>query len=162
MSTRLVPGDWVDPATGAPLGEATLLDRIGRERVVLAGERHDDAAIHHWQAYVARLLHDRHGCDRAGRMAVGFEMFPTRVQPVLDAWTRGAIPSLEGFLEAVDWKAVWGFDPELYLPLIRFCRRPPPNLLPNAPEKFTSGAPDFVHKSINKILDFEVIFIEEY
>ena len=27
------------------------------------------------------------------------------------------------FLEKVEWKNVWGYDPELYLPLFHFCRQ---------------------------------------
>src|SRR5690606_25743017 len=54
-------------------------------------------------------------------LAVGFEMFPRRVQPVLDEWVAGDL-DLDAFLEKVEWKTVWGFPPELYLPIFHFCR----------------------------------------
>jgi len=54
-------------------------------------------------------------------MALGFEMFPRRVQPVLDRWSGGELDEAS-FLAEVDWPRIWGFDPELYLPLFRFAQ----------------------------------------
>ena len=48
------------------------------KRVVLLGETHDIAEIHRWQLHVTAFLH-----MLRPQMAVGFEMFPLRVQPVL-------------------------------------------------------------------------------
>jgi uncharacterized iron-regulated protein len=56
-----------------------------------------------------------------GGLAVGFEMFPRRVQPVLDAWVAGSLDEAE-FLAGTGWAEVWGFDPGLYMPVFRLCR----------------------------------------
>lgn len=86
------------------------------KRVVLLGESHDRADIHRWQASVcASLLAHR------DRIAVGFEMFPRRVQPVLDQWVAGALRP-EEFMVNAEWKSVWGLAAELYMPLFDFCR----------------------------------------
>jgi hypothetical protein len=54
-------------------------------------------------------------------MAIGFESFPRRVQPVLDAWIAGELTTKQ-FLERVEWEKVWNFPPELYVPLFEFAR----------------------------------------
>ncbi len=54
-------------------------------------------------------------------MVLGFEMFPRRVQPVLDRWVAGELTEAQ-FLQQSDWANVWGFDPALYLPLFHFAR----------------------------------------
>lgn len=108
---------WLDPATGRPVPQAEVLARAAARPVVLLGETHDVAEIHRWQLAVATYLHGLHP-----RMAIGFEMFPRRLQPVLDRWVEGAYTTAE-FLEAATWFEVWGFDPELYLPLFHFCRQ---------------------------------------
>jgi hypothetical protein len=54
-------------------------------------------------------------------MVLGFEMFPRRVQPVLDRWSKGEL-SESDFLREVDWAQIWGFAAELYLPLFTFFR----------------------------------------
>jgi uncharacterized iron-regulated protein len=41
-------------------------------------------------------------------MVLGFEMFPRRVQPVLDRWSKGEL-SESDFLREVDWAQIWGF-----------------------------------------------------
>jgi hypothetical protein len=54
-------------------------------------------------------------------MAIGFEMFPRRVQPALDQWVAGELGEQE-FLRQSEWNKVWGYDPQLYLPLFHFAR----------------------------------------
>jgi len=110
-------GQWLDPARGAVISHVDLLAELALQDVVLLGETHDRFDIHRWQLHVAAgLLAVR------GNIALGFEMFPRRVQPVLDAWVAGEYDTAQ-FIEAVEWKTVWGFDAALYLPLFQFCRQ---------------------------------------
>lgn len=108
---------WMDPTTGALLDAGPLMRRLATRRAVLLGERHDVAEIHRWQLQVVTCLH----LLQPG-LAVGFEMFPRRLQPVLDRWVEGAFTT-EEFLREVEWEKVWGFPPEIYLPLFHFCRQ---------------------------------------
>ncbi|WEK04414.1 MAG: ChaN family lipoprotein [Candidatus Devosia phytovorans] len=110
------PGTWLDGETGAVLDHASLMVHMAQRRVVLLGETHDRYDIHRWQLHVcAGLL--AHRTD----IALGFEMFPLRCQPVLDRWVDGAL-DVPSFLEQAEWETVWRFDPALYLPLFHFCR----------------------------------------
>jgi uncharacterized iron-regulated protein len=84
--------------------------------VVLLGESHDVAEHHRWQLHTLAALHAQHPA-----MAIGFEMFPRRVQPVLDQWVAGELTEAQ-FLERVHWSQVWGFDAALYLPLFHYAR----------------------------------------
>lgn len=111
------PATWLDAATGKKISHQTLMAEMARKRVVLLGETHDRFDIHRWQLNVASGLL-AHRSD----IAVGFEMFPRRCQPVLDRWVAGEL-SVHDFLEGAEWETVWRFDPELYLPLFHFCRQ---------------------------------------
>jgi uncharacterized iron-regulated protein len=91
--------------------------RLSKRSVVLLGENHDNAEHHRWQLQMLAALH-AHQPD----MVVGFEMFPRRVQPALDRWAAGALDT-QTFLKNSDWQTVWGFKPELYLPLFHFVRQ---------------------------------------
>ncbi|HEY5795249.1 MAG TPA: ChaN family lipoprotein [Bosea sp. (in: a-proteobacteria)] len=108
---------WLCPGTGVVLAQGGLMHAMAAKRVVLLGESHDIAEIHRWQLHVTAFLH-----LLRPNMAVGFEMFPRRVQSVLDAWVDGSMDT-ETFLERCEWRQVWGFEPELYLPLFHFCRQ---------------------------------------
>lgn len=109
-------GTWIDPADGALLDQRALMQRLAGRQAVLLGETHDVAEIHRWQTHVVAHLQ-----MLRPDIAVGFEMFPRRVQPVLDRWVDGALGTA-AFLEEVGWREVWGFPPELYLPLFHLCR----------------------------------------
>lgn len=108
---------WIDPSSGRELDERSLMREMATRQVVLLGETHTVAEIHRWQLHVATVL-------RFIRpdIAVGFEMFPRRVQPVLDEWVAGELGS-RAFLEKVDWENNWGYDAQLYFPLFHFCRQ---------------------------------------
>ncbi len=84
--------------------------------VVLLGERHDEAADHRWELAVVRRLYAANP-----DMILGFEMFPRRCQYVLNEWVAGDLSEAE-LLKQTDWKHVWGFDPDYYLPVFRFAR----------------------------------------
>lgn len=109
------PSGWSAPG-GKILAGELLLDQIATQSVVLLGEQHDQAAHHRWQLDTLRELH-----QRRPQMIIGLEMFPRRVQAALDAWVRGEL-SEDEFLRQSDWKAVWGFDPALYMDIFRFAR----------------------------------------
>lgn len=109
-------GTWIDPADGAILDQRALMERMGGMEAVLLGETHNVAEIHRWQAHViAHLQMVR------PNVAVGFEMFPRRLQPVLDRWVAGELTT-EAFIEQSEWWEVWGFPPEIYLPIFHLCR----------------------------------------
>ncbi len=110
-------GCWLQPDTGLILKQVPFLQEMASKQVVLLGERHDIAEIHRWQLHVANYLH-----AYQPNMVMGFEMFPASLQPVLDEWVSGLL-STEAFLKQTDWAKIWGFPPEIYLPLFHFCRQ---------------------------------------
>ena len=110
------PKTWVQPGEGATLDDASLFRSLAEHRVVLLGERHDSYAHHAWQLETLRRLHAQHG-----DLVIGMEMFPRRVQGVLDRWVAGEL-STEQFLIDSDWFNVWSLDPDLYLDILHYAR----------------------------------------
>jgi uncharacterized iron-regulated protein len=95
---------------------AELIAGMARRDVVLLGEAHDENDHHRWQLHTLAALH-----VQRPNMVIGFEMFPRRVQPVLDKWVAGEL-SVQQFLAQTEWEKVWNTPPELYLPLFQFAR----------------------------------------
>jgi uncharacterized iron-regulated protein len=83
---------------------------------VLLGEQHDEPDHHQWQLQTLSALHAVRPVT-----AIGFESFPRRIQPVLDAWVAGEL-SPKQFLERSEWEKVWSFPAELYMPIFEFAR----------------------------------------
>ncbi|ETR76670.1 pdz/dhr/glgf family protein [Afipia sp. P52-10] len=110
-------GAWLDPVSGREIAPDALFQDLANGRVILLGEQHTVYEIHRWQLHVATVLH-----FLQPNLAVGFEMFPRRVQPILDAWVAGELNTAQ-FLDKVEWTTVWGYDADLYLPLFHFCRQ---------------------------------------
>lgn len=111
-------GQWLVPGGSQPRPSPgpEVLARAAEAQVVLLGETHDSAEDHRWQLHTLAQLHARRPA-----LAVGFEMFPRRLQPVLDRWVAGELTEQE-FLKAAEWDKVWGFDARDYLPLFHYAR----------------------------------------
>ncbi len=109
------PGVWAG-ADARPLDAGALLRRAAAAPAVLLGERHDSPEHHRWQLHTLAALHALNP-----NLAVGMEMFPRRVQPALDRWSAGLTSEAE-FLKESDWRTVWGYDAQLYLPILHFAR----------------------------------------
>jgi uncharacterized iron-regulated protein len=112
----MAPGAWFDPATGETLAFPGLIDRFAERPVVLLGESHASAEDHRWQLQVLAALFARNP-----DLTIGFEAFPRRLQPVLDRWVSGKL-SRKQFLADSEWEDVWGFPPDLYMPIFHFAR----------------------------------------
>lgn len=112
------PATWQRLGGARPMAAApdALLDEIAKRDVVLLGELHEDADHHRWQLDTLAALH-----SRRPDMVIGFEMFPRRVQPVLDRWVAGDLTP-EQLLAQTRWDEVWNVPAELYLPLFEFAR----------------------------------------
>lgn len=114
----LSPGQWYTPAGERTVAIAlpTLLKNLAATRVVLLGERHDDADHHRWQLQVIAALH-----AQQPNLVIGIEMLPRRAQPVLDQWVAGQLTESD-LLTRTEWARVWGFDASMYLPILHFAR----------------------------------------
>lgn len=108
---------WINPNNGELLNKIEFLKNMAKKQVILLGETHDIAEIHRWQLAVSNYIH-----AYQPKLLMGFEMFPSSKQEILDKWCEGKYTS-EEFLQAVEWEKVWNFPPELYLPLFNFCRQ---------------------------------------
>lgn len=128
----LTSGKRLQPTLPAgPLSEAASSD------VVLLGEQHDQDDHHRWQLQVLAALH-----AQRPDMAIGFEMFPRRLQPVLDRWVAGQL-SVREFITQAEWEQVWNFPPQLYLPLFEFARiNRIPMIALNVDQKLTRAIAD--------------------
>ena len=107
---------WLDPASGKVIAPQGLFARIADSKIVLLGEVHTSKAHHIWQHYMLAALH-----SRKPDTIVGMEMLPRRVPPALDAWSAGKLDEAS-FLQQSEWADLWGYDPALYLPLLRLAR----------------------------------------
>ena len=111
-------GRWLSIGSGAPRFDVgpQIISNAARQDVVLLGEQHDIEDHHRWQLQMLAALH-----AQRPNMVIGFEMFPRRVQPVLDKWVAGSLTAQE-FLQQAEWDKVWSFAPQIYMPLFEFAR----------------------------------------
>ncbi len=107
---------WVNGKTGEITSSDDVILDCLQQSIILLGENHDRFDHHEWQLSVLKGI-----LSHKNNLAVGFEMFPKRVQPILDLWTSGSINE-EEFLRQSEWDKIWGFDSDLYMPLFQFCR----------------------------------------
>ncbi|MFM9110788.1 MAG: ChaN family lipoprotein, partial [Prochlorococcaceae cyanobacterium] len=96
--------------------QARLLAAAQALDVLLLGEIHTSSADHAWQLASLRAL-----VERRPRLALGLEMVPAARQAALDRFSAGRSDEAT-LLKEVGWAEVWGHDPELYLPLLRWAR----------------------------------------
>ncbi len=165
----LVPGAWVRPDGAAPQRvEGTgLIAAMAQRAVVLLGEQHDDMDHHRWQLQTLAALH-----AQRPDLVIGFEMFPRRVQAVLDRWVAGELTESE-FLAQSGWSKVWSMPAELYLPLFHFARmnRIPmlalniePTLTRTIAEKGWAGVPEGQREGVGQaappLADYEDFLFE--
>jgi len=116
--TCLHPAAWTMLEGDEPhrASATAVLAGAAKRDVVLLGEQHDADDDHRWQLQVLAALH-----AQRPNMVIGFEMFPRRVQPVLDSWVAGNL-TVRQLLEQSEWDSVWKLPAELYLPLFQFAR----------------------------------------
>ena len=114
-ATCPAPGEWRD-ASGQRLSPDRLFEEAAGAQVVLLGERHDRMEHHRWQLHTLAALH-----ARRPDMVIGLEMLPRESQSALDAWVAGELDE-QAFLTESDWNRAWGFDADLYLPILHFAR----------------------------------------
>ena len=99
----------------AALQQSDLLQRAPELDVLMLGEIHTSSADHEWQLRTLERL------SLQRQLVLALEMIPTARQPVLNRFNNGEI-DLATLLKEVDWASVWGHDPELYVPLLRWAR----------------------------------------
>lgn len=110
-------GRWIEPGKSRPAKSADIIEEAADRRIVLLGERHDQAEHQRWALHTIAALH-----SRQPEMALGFEAFPRRVQPVLDRWVAGQLDE-RAFLAEVEWYRIWGYDHEPYMAILHFARQ---------------------------------------
>lgn len=112
----VAPGTWLRMQDKRVLNNGEVLKYLSQQQAVLLGEHHDNPDHHRWQLQVIAGLY-----ALRQDLAIGFEMFPREVQPVLDKWVTGELSETE-FLKQVNWDGNWSFDPAFYLPIFNFAR----------------------------------------
>ena len=114
----LVPGQWATQVDAGfrTVTSAEVLAQARDAQFVLLGEAHDNADHHLWQLQSLGML-----LSARDKLVIGMEMFPRRVQPVLDRWIAGELTE-SALLQQTEWSQVWRFNPDLYLPILRFAR----------------------------------------
>ncbi len=110
------PGRYYNPAAQHATSIEETLRRVAKYRVVLLGEHHDNAEHHRWHLHTIAAL-----AALRPKIALGLEMVPRRLQPVLDQWTRGKLREAE-FIKQLGWDTIWSFDIQYYLPLFHLAR----------------------------------------
>lgn len=111
--------EWTAPAAGSFLAasgqilSAAEVIRLAMDRdFVLVGEGHTNPCDH---AAQARIIED---LVQAGqRLAIGLEMLPVTVQPVLDRFNARQITAANLGRE-VGWEKLWGYPYDQYLPIL--------------------------------------------
>ena len=101
------------PATPNP--EAILAD-LAQAQVVYLGETHDRPEDHAAQLTILQALHRQNP-----NLILGLEMFQRPFQGVIDRYLAGSIDETS-LRRDTEYDERWGFDWELYAPLLRFAQ----------------------------------------
>ena len=117
QETCIPENQWFSPSTGqiSPFDE--YLSHMPNKGIILLGEHHENAAHHQWQLNVLSALY-----KKESNMAIGLEMFPQYLQPVLDDWIDNKIDK-EAFIQQSQWNEIWAYEFSDYLPLFEFAQK---------------------------------------
>ena len=108
-----------------------ILVELAQADVIYLGETHTDVADHIAQLEIIMAMH------QAGDVAIGLEMFQRPFQSVLDQYIAGEITEAE-LVEQSEYETRWGFDWELYAPIVRYAQSNQiPLLALNTPREIT-------------------------
>ncbi|RJQ56709.1 MAG: PDZ domain-containing protein [Nitrospiraceae bacterium] len=104
----------VDVSTIRKLRE--IIDGVADKTIIYVGEEHDSFAHHAVQLDVIRGLHRKNK-----KIAIGMEMFQRPFQKALDRYIAGETDEPD-FLKESEYFKRWGFDYNLYKPVLDFAR----------------------------------------
>jgi uncharacterized iron-regulated protein len=93
-----------------------VMARVGSKEIVYVGETHDQFSHHLMELEIIKDLH-----RRGKEIAIGMEMFQRPFQKALDDYIEGRIDEKE-FLKKTQYFKRWGFDYNLYRPILQFAR----------------------------------------
>jgi beta-lactamase class A len=113
---QIAADEIVSARSGKPTPFARMIQEMKDSRFVYVGESHDNLTMHDIQFRVIQALHQR---DR--NIAVGLEMLPVDVQPVLDKWSQGLLTEDE-FLRDVRWYVHWNMNFGYYQKIFAFAK----------------------------------------
>ena len=94
-----------------------LISTLNGEKIIYVGEQHTKFSHHIVQLNIIKGLYKKHK-----KLAIGMEMFQRKFQPVIDKYINGEI-SEKQFLKETEYFKRWGFDYNLYKPIIDFARK---------------------------------------
>jgi len=93
-----------------------MMEHVAGKKIIYVGENHDQFSNHVMELEVMKDLH-----KRGKIIAIGMEMFQRPFQKVLDEYIEGKIDERE-FLKGTQYFKRWGFDYNLYRPILLFAR----------------------------------------
>jgi uncharacterized iron-regulated protein len=103
---------YIDGKSGKTLSFDQVHKRLTAADVVVVGEQHDQAAHHELQRRIVATM-----AGESPNLVVGMEMLTWPQQESLDKFNAGTLDA-DGLAREVDWKKSWGFDFEMYKPIL--------------------------------------------
>lgn len=111
VTQQVEPSDRVESAPE----NSTILEVITPLQVVYLAETHTSEGDHAAQLEIIESLSSQND------LAIGLEMFQRPFQPALDAYLAGDITEAD-LIKQSEYESRWGYDWELYAPIIRFAK----------------------------------------
>ncbi|MEM6751554.1 MAG: ChaN family lipoprotein [Cyanobacteria bacterium P01_C01_bin.38] len=124
-----------------------ILPELKKAKVVYLGETHDSSQDHQNQLKIIQELHKNNP-----KIAIGMEMFQRPFQEAINQYIAGKITESQ-LVEKTEYKNRWGFDWELYAPILRFAKEKQiPVLALNTPSEISRKV---AKEGIEKLTDAE-------
>lgn len=124
-----------------------ILSKLKKAKVVYLGETHDSSQDHENQLKIIQELYKNNT-----KIAIGMEMFQRPFQEVINQYLAGKITEAE-LVKKSEYETRWGFDWELYAPILRFAKQKQiPVLALNTPSEISRKVS---REGIEKLTDSE-------
>lgn len=109
-----------------------ILPQLKQADVVYLGETHNSSPDHQKQLQIIQGLYQNNP-----KMAIALEMFQRPYQEIINQYIDGKLSETE-LLEQSEYESRWGFDWQLYAPIMRFARAKKLHVLAlNTPSEIT-------------------------
>jgi uncharacterized iron-regulated protein len=95
----------------------SVIRKIEDNKIIYVGENHNQLAHHINQLNIIKGIYKKHK-----KIAIGMEMFQRPYQKYLDEYIHGKIDE-KTFLKKTHYFETWGFDYNLYKPILDFARK---------------------------------------